>query len=122
MKQVNNILLIGCDNYLLTINLNKFEIEKKIFFEKISYINLYLNKYIICGIIKNKNLYNYEGYLSQIKIAVSDKNKEKNGIIHVSKCLNKMHNGTIIDGDIINLNGKEIIVTIGTDNKILIFD
>ena len=122
MKQVNNILLIGCDNYLLTINLNKFEIEKKIFFEKISYINLYLNKYIICGIIKNKNLYNYEGYLSQIKIAISDKNKEKNGIIHVSKCLNKMHNGTIIDGDIINLNGKEIIVTIGTDNKILIFD
>ena len=81
-----------------------------------------MNKYIICGIIKNKNLYNYEGYLSQIKIAVSDKNKEKNGIIHVSKCLNKMHNGTIIDGDIINLNGKEIIVTIGTDNKILIFD
>ena len=122
MKQVKNILLVGCDNYLITINLNNFEIEKKIFFEKISYINLYLNKYVICGIIKNKNLYNYEGYLSQIKIAVSDKNKEKNGIIHVSKCLNKMHNGTIIDGDIINLNGKEIIVTIGTDNKILILD
>ena len=122
MKQTRNILLVGCDNYLITINLNNFEIEKKIFFEKISYINLYLDKYIICGIIKNKNLYNYEGYLSQIKIAVSDKNKEKNGIIHVSKYLNKKHNGTIIDGDIINLNGKEIIVTIGTDNKILILD
>ena len=122
MKQVNSILLIGCDNHLVIINLNNYEIEKKIFFEKISYINLYLNKYLICGVIKNKNLYNYEGYLSQVQIALTNKNKGKNEIIYVSKCLNKKHNGTIIDGDIINFRGKEIIVTIGTDNKILILD
>jgi hypothetical protein len=122
MNQLNNILLIGCDNHLVIINLNNYEIEKKIFFEKISYINLYLNKYLICGVIKNKNLYNYEGYLSQVQIALTNKNKGKNEIIYVSKCLNKKHNGTIIDGDIINFKGKEIIVTIGTDNKILILD
>ena len=123
MKQVENILFIGCENHLVIINLDNFEIEKKIFFEKIYYINVFLNDYLLCGVIKNKNPYNFEGYLSQIKISITNKNKEKNEIIYVSKCLNslnKKHNGSIIDGDIINLDGKEIIVTIGTDNKILV--
>ena len=123
MKQVENILFIGCENHLVIINLDNFEIEKKIFFEKIYYINVFLNDYLLCGVIKNKNPYSFEGYLSQIKISITNKNKEKNEIIYVSKCLNslnKKHNGSIIDGDIINLDGKEIIVTIGTDNKILV--
>ena len=123
MKQVENILFIGCENHLVIINLDNFEIEKKIFFEKIYYINVFLNDYLLCGVIKNKNPYSFEGYLSQIKISITNKNKEKNEIIYVSKCLNslnKKHNGSIIDGDIINFDGKEIIVTIGTDNKILV--
>ena len=125
MKQVENILFIGCENHLVIINLDNFEIEKKIFFEKIYYINVFLNDYLLCGVIKNKNPYSFEGYLSQIKISITNKNKEKNEIIYVSKCLNslnKKHNGSIIDGDIINLDGKEIIVTIGTDNKILVLE
>ena len=113
-----NILLIGCENHLVTINLNNYTIFSKIFYEKISYINMFLNRFILCGIMKNKNMYNYEGYLSQI--LVQEDKKGNNNIINISKCLNHKHEGSIIDGDIIIYEEKEAIITIGNDDKILI--
>ena len=32
------------------------------------------------------------------------------------------HKGNIIDGDIITFEGKDTIITIGTDNKLIIFN
>ena len=108
----------------MLIKLNNYEIITKIFFDKVTYINSfisdYLNKFLLCGIIKNKNSYNHEGYLSQIKILDIDKKLGKYDIINVSKCLNYIHKGSILDGDIIKYHGEDIIITIGNDNKILI--
>ena len=118
MKQDNNVLFIGCENHIVTIDLNNYTISSKIFYEKISYINIFLNRFILCGIMKNKNMFNYEGYLAQI-VLPNDK-KYNNNIFNISKCLNQKHEGSIIDGDIIIYENKETIITIGNDNKILV--
>ena len=120
MKQDNNILFIGSQNYLILINLIKFEIITKIFYEKITYINLFLKKFLLCGIIKKKSSYDYESYLSQIRLGTTDNNLEKINIIKISKCLEQRHNGSIIDGDLFKFNEKDYIITIGNDNKIII--
>ena len=54
MKQENNknILYIGCQNSLIIINLINYEIISKIFFDKITFINQFLNKFLLCGIFK----------------------------------------------------------------------
>ena len=119
MKQDNNILFIGCQNSIILIDLNKYEITSKIFFEKVTYLNIFLSKFLLCGIIKNKGGFNYEGYLSQIQLEF-DKNRKNNEIINVSKCLNNKHKGSIIDADIFKFDDRDYIVTIGSDNKILI--
>ena len=120
MKQDSNILFIGSQNSLILINLIKFEIITKIFYEKITYINIFLNKFLLCGIIQKKGSYNYEGYLSQIRLESNDNNLGKIEIINESKCLEQRHSGSIIDGDLFNFNGKDFIISIGNDNKIII--
>ena len=124
MKQENNknILFIGCQNSLIIINLINYEIISKIFFDKITFINQFLNKFLLCGIFKTKNSYNYEGYLTQIQMEIENKKFENVNIINVSKSLIMKHKGNIIDGDIINYEGKDTIITIGTDNKLSIFN
>ena len=124
MKQENNknILYIGCQNSIIIISLINYEIISKIFFDKITWLNQYLNKFLLCGIIKIKNSYSYEGYLTQIQMEMENKKFENLNIINVSKSLNMKHKGNIIDGDIITFEGKDTIITIGTDNKLIIFN
>ena len=124
MKQENNknILYIGSQNSIIIISLINYEIISKIFFDKITWLNQYLNKFLLCGIIKIKNSYSYEGYLTQIQMEMENKKFENVNIINVSKSLNMKHKGNIIDGDIINFEGKDTIITIGTDNKLIIFN
>ena len=124
MKQENNknILYIGCQNSIIIISLINYEIISKIFFDKITWLNQYLNKFLLCGIIKIKNSYSYEGYLTQIQMEIENKKFENVNIINVSKSLNMKHKGNIIDGDIITFEGKDTIITIGTDNKLIIFN
>ena len=124
MKQENNknILYIGCQNSIIIISVINYEIISKIFFDKITWLNQYLNKFLLCGIIKIKNSYSYEGYLTQIQMEMENKKFENVNIINVSKSLNMKHKGNIIDGDIITFEGKDTIITIGTDNKLIIFN
>ena len=124
MKQENNknILYIGCQNSIIIISFINYEIISKIFFDKITWLNQYLNKFLLCGIIKIKNSYSYEGYLTQIQMEMENKKFENVNIINVSKSLNMKHKGNIIDGDIITFEGKDTIITIGTDNKLIIFN
>ena len=124
MKQENNknILYIGCQNSIIIISLINYEIISKIFFDKITWLNQYLNKFLLCGIIKIKNSYSYEGYLTQIQMEIENKKFENVNIINVSKSLDMKHKGNIIDGDIITFEGKDTIITIGTDNKLIIFN
>ena len=124
IKQENNknILYIGCQNSIIIISLINYEIISKIFFDKITWLNQYLNKFLLCGIIKIKNSYSYEGYLTQIQMEMENKKFENVNIINVSKSLNMKHKGNIIDGDIITFEGKDTIITIGTDNKLIIFN
>ena len=56
MKQDDKILFIGGQDSIMLINLIKYEIISKIFFDKITYIN-FLNQFLLCGIIKNKTQY-----------------------------------------------------------------
>ena len=118
MKNDGHMLFIGCKDSLVIIDINKYEIHEKILYEKISYLNFFLNEFLICGIMIKENEYKYEGYLSQIKLESS--NNQIKRIIQVSEYKNQIHDGSIIDGDIINYNGKDMIITIGTDNKLLI--
>ena len=119
-KNNKNFLFIGCENHLVLISLINYTIFSKIFYEKISYVNFFLNKFILCGIIKNKNMNNYEGYLSQILLEKPNDKENKINIRNISKTINKKHEGSIIDGDIIIYKEKEALITIGTDNKILV--
>ena len=121
MKQNKDILLIGCKDSIISINLTKYEILFKIYFDKITYINI-LNRFVLIGIIKNRNSYNYEGYLTQIIFVSKDNDLKNTKSFHVSKTLGKKHNGSIIDGYVFELNGKETIITVGNDNKILIYN
>ena len=120
MDKAQNILFVGCQDKIVIINLINYEIIYNIFFEKITYINIYLNKYILCGIIKNKNEYNCEGYLSQVKLEAESRESKNIRVATVSNYIKSKHNGNIIDGDIIIVNNKEMIITIGNDNKILV--
>ena len=69
---------------------------------------------------QKKSSYDYESYLSQIRLGTTDNNLEKINIIKNSKCLEQRHNGSIIDGDLFKFNEKDYIITIGNDNKIII--
>ena len=58
--------------------------------------------------------------MSQIRLESNDNNLGKIDIINESKCLEQRHSGSIIDGDLFNFNGKDFIISIGNDNKIII--
>lgn len=121
MKQEDGLLYIGCQDSIIIINLNKYEILSNVFLDKITYINFY-NKFVLCGILKNINQYKYEGYLAQIQLEWDKKQLNKVNAITVSKYAKK-HNGSIIDGCLLqSKDNQDIIITIGNDNKILILE
>ena len=127
MKQDDKILFIGGQDSIMLINLIKYEIISKIFFDNITYIN-FLNQFLLCGIIKNKTQYSYEGYLTQIRLESNNNQLQNIEAFIVSKSLNNKHNGSVIDGLLFQMKEKDgeeerekdVIITIGSDNKIII--
>ena len=119
MTHFNNNLFIGCKNQIIVIDLNKYKIKYKIYIDSmtyITYINSYLNdKFLLIGLMKNRNTYNYQGYMLQ-NIFQINSNNEKANIIPISDFKKRVHKGNIIDVCINN----QIIISIGTDNKILL--
>jgi len=116
MKCFDNKLFIGCKNKLIVIDINKYEIIYNVFSENITYLNMFLDKYIICGVTKKlNNLYDYEGYLLQKNI-LKIPNSGQMKIINISSFTKLKNKGNIVDACIYN-NGS--IITADTDGKIL---
>lgn len=116
----NKFLIVGCiKQIIIIIDLIKYEIAHEIYNETITYINP-LKKFLILGVLKDKKFNNFEGYLVQNILEITDK---KTNIISISESKVK-HFGNIIDAIIYEyeFNNKKniIIITIGTDQKILI--
>jgi len=117
MKCFDDKLFVGCKNKLIVIDINKYEIIYNVFSENITYINIFLNKYIICGVTKKLNsLYDYEGYLLQKNI-LKNPNSGQMKIINISSFTKLKNKGNIVDACIYN---NESIITADTDGKILI--
>jgi hypothetical protein len=117
MKCFDDKLFVGCKNKLLVIDINKYEIIYKVFSESITNINIFLNKYIICGVTKKlNNLYDYKGYLLQ-KDILKNPNSGQMKIINISSFTKFKNKGNIIDICIYNKNS---IITSAPDGKILI--
>ena len=117
MKCFDDKLFVGCKNKLLVIDINKYEIIYNVFSESITNINIFLNKYIICGVTKKlNNLYDYEGYLLQ-KDILKNPNSGQMKIINISSFTKFKNKGNIIDICIYNKNS---IITSTADGKILI--
>ena len=117
MKCFDEKLFVGCKNKLLVIDINKYEIIYNVFSESISYIDVFLDKYIICGVTKKlNNLFEYEGYLIQKNI-LKNPNSSKEKIVNISSLTKFKNKGIIIDGCIYN---KESIITATADGNLLI--
>ena len=117
MKCFDDKLFVGCKNKLIVIDINKYEIIYNVFSENITYINIFLNKYIICGVTKKLNsLYDYEGYLLQKNI-LKNPNSGQMKIINISSFTKLKNKGNIVDACIYN---NESIITADTHGKILI--
>ena len=116
----NKYLIIGCKNNIINIiDLNNYDNKYEIYGESITSINP-LKDYLLFGIKKEKKSNEYEGYLIQKKLEFTNKENNYINFISISE-LNKIKNdGNIIDTNIYIFNNEEIIVTIGTDNKIII--
>ena len=112
MAYKDDILYIGCIDSIKLININTADIIIHILPEKISYISVYKNEFLILGINKNKNTYNFESKLIQYKIA------ENNKIIPLYENFQHRHDGSIINSIIYYFKNKEYIISLGTDKKI----
>ena len=121
MTYFNDNLVVGCKNKIIVINVNKKEIIYDIYNnESITYINNYYNEFLLFGVMRNKDQYNYEGYLSQKIFSNDPKKKEKKNIISISDFKECKFEGNIINSYIYKFNNKDYIITIGTDDKILV--
>ena len=115
-----NNLLVGCKDKVVIIDLNNYEIIYNVYTsnEPITYINSYLDDdYLLFGCMKTKNMYNFEGYLSQKKLIIND---DKINLISVSEFEESKFEGNIINSCKYKIQNKEIIISIGTNGKILI--
>lgn len=122
MKYFDNKLFVGCKNKLIVIDINKYEIIYNIFSESITYINIFLDKYIICCIARKINrFYEYEGYLLQKNILKNPKS-EQIKIINISSFTKYKHKGIIVDTCIYNQKSIITAETNDTNGKILILN
>ena len=113
MTYMNGILYVGCNDSIKLIDINNVSIIKNILTEKISFINIYRDYYLLCGIIKNKSEYNFLGKLIQYEI--SDE------IIPLYENRQHRHNGSIINCIIFKNNEEEeYFISLGTDKKIIV--
>ena len=124
MTYINNNLFVGCKNKILVINLINYEIEYSIYSkDQITFINVFLDRFLICGVTKEKNsfLHEFEGYLIQKDLAKHSKEKKTN-IFTVSEYKKHIFEGNIINSKTYHIKDKQIIISIGTDNQILILN
>ena len=118
MKCFDDKLFVGCKNKLIVIDMNKYEIIYNVFSESITYINIFLDEYIICGVTKKlNNLHEYEGYLIQKKILKNPNSGQIKKIVNISPLTKFKNKGIIVDACIYN---KISIITASADGKILI--
>ena len=118
MTYMDGILYIGCKDSIKLIkfnNINDIQIINNILVGNISYLCKYRNKFLLCGINKNKSEYNFESKLIQY-----EKKGIENDIIPVCENNKHTHNGSIINNIIFYDNTEEYIVSLGTDKKIMI--
>ena len=113
MTYKDDILYIACKDSIKLIDINEASIINNVLFENISYINLYRNDFLLCGINKNKSIYNFEGKLIQFEI-------KQNELIPLYINSQNGHEGSIIDSLIFYKNNEEYIIALGTDKKITI--
>jgi hypothetical protein len=119
MKCFEDKLFVGCKNKLIVIDINKYEIIYNVFSESITYINIFLDKYIICGVTKKlNNLHEYEGYLIQKNI-LKKPNSGQVKIVNISQLTKFKNKGIIVDACIYN---KKNIITASADGNILILN
>ena len=120
MTYIKNNLFVGCTNQILVINLINYEIEYKIYSEQITFVNIFLDRFLICGVTKILNrLHESEGYFVQ-KELVNHSKEQKTNLYTVSEYSNFKFKGNIINSKTCHINDKRIIISIGTDNQILI--
>ena len=112
MALINTNLFVACKNKIVIIDINKYEINISIMFDTVTYISSYLNKYLIMGVMKCKNQYSQEAFLTQ-------KELNKSYLMDVSDFTKIKFNGTIINACIYNNN---LIIAIGSDGKILLLN
>ena len=125
MTYLNNNLFVGCKNNILVINLINYEIEYRIriYSQQITFTNIFLDRFLICGVTKeiNRLLHESEGYLIQKDLIKHSKEKKTN-LFTVSEYKNFKFKGNIINSKTCHINDKKIIISIGTDNQILILN
>ena len=120
MAHINDNLFVGCKNKLIVIDCKKYEIIYNISSETITYIDIYLDKFLIFGVTKEINsLYSYEGFLEQKQFRKKPNTKNYN-IINISEFNKCKHKGNIINACLYKINDKNLIITVGTDNKIIL--
>ena len=119
MTYYGNNLIVGCKNGIIIIDANKYEIINDIYSnESITFIDSYSDEFLLFGMMKNKEQYEYDGFLSQ-KILFNN-SKGKQNIDTVSNSKKNKFEGNIINSCKYINNNKEYRITIGTDNKILV--
>lgn len=120
MTYIKNNLFVGCTNKILIINLINYEIEYSIYSEQITFINIFLDRFLILGVTKELNrLHEYEGYFIQKDLVNHSKN-EKTNLYTVSKYKNFKFKGNIINSKTYHVKDQKIIISVGTDRQILI--
>lgn len=109
----NNILYVGCIDCVKLIDVDRAEVKNYIIFEKISFINIYRNEFLLFGINRRITAFDFESKIIQYK-------KINNKINPLFENFQHRHNGSLINNLIFYHGNKEYIISLGTDKKIII--
>lgn len=117
----NDILLVGCYNRVAIVQiLNNYELIKFVNFNSITNFSNYIGNSFICATMrKEEGLYNYQSFLTQGELVRTEDGE--NVKIRIISSQNNYHQGNIIDTSIVDVNNNRIniIITIGTDGRII---
>ena len=120
----NDILLVGCYNRVAIVQiLNNYELIKFVNFNSITNFSNYIRNSFICATIRREEgLHNYQSFLTQGEL-VRTENGENVNIRIISSQDKNYHQGNIIDTSFIDVNNNvnNIIITIGTDGRIILY-
>ena len=114
----NDIIYVGCKGSIKLIkfiDINNAFLIKNISIGHVSYINIYRENFLFCAIYKNITQYNFENKLIYFEIKKNEKD-----VIPVLEKKQPRLNGSIINIIFCYDNHREYIITLGTDNKIII--